>query len=64
MALDKTSLETKILLAFKKSAQSTDAKSAQEQLAKDLAAAVDTYVRAATIKTTDSSGTITTATIE
>lgn len=52
MPLIKSVLETQILLAFQKlSTSSTNLQSAQQELASDLADAIDIYIKSATIIT-------------
>lgn len=49
MPLIKTVLESQLLLAFQKQNTALDAATAQRQLAKDLATAIDAYIKSATI---------------
>ena len=49
MPLVKTLLESQILLAFKKAQTAVDGESAQKDLAKDLATAIDEYIKTATV---------------
>lgn len=49
MPLIKKVLEAQLLLAFQKQNTAADAATAQRELAKDLATAIDTYIKSATI---------------
>ena len=57
MPLVKPVLELQILAAFQKMSNSrTDMATAQQELAKELAAAIDFYIKSATVTVTTTSG--------
>jgi len=57
MPLIKPVLELQILAAFQKMSNSrTDMATAQRELAKELAAAIDSYIKTATVTVTTTSG--------